>query len=347
MKKSQIVKLITFPILLTSAILALNFFVFTSVKDDRTSYGQFYKEEEKCLDVVLIGNSTLREGYVPTYMWNKYGITSRGLSSSPTHPEVIKVAISEVMRYQEPKVVFIDLNGLTYQKRSDSEFFIKQYYKSLPKGEFKTELEEQYSYLKSVDESFELFKNHNNFRQQQYWESIVYPEQFITKGYYPNRIIHKVKPIKLDENKSLELPSDGKEYLEEIITECNKYSDKATFIFGKMPRYTTSNNEANSNYMMRSIKERLEGTSILFANFCEQIVDINLDTSSDFKDDEHLNHLGAKKFTDYFAHYLIDELHLQKKDKNDYTISNFNNAYNDTKNYLDRIERDLLKQSGK
>lgn len=347
MKKSQIVKLITFPILLASAIAALNFFLFANVKDDRTSYGQFYKEEEKCLDVVLIGNSTLREGYVPTYMWNKYGITSRGLSSSPTHPEVIKVAISEVMRYQEPKVVFIDVNGLTYQKKSDAEFFIKQYYKALPKGEFKSELEEQYSYLKSIDDDFELFKNHNNFRQQQYWESLVYPEQFITKGYYPNRIIHKVKPKELEENKSVELPIDGKDYLEEIIKECDKYSDKATFIFGKMPRYNTSSLEANSNYMMNSVKERLETTPYLFANFCLQVDQIGLDANSDFKDDEHLNHLGAIKFTDYFANYLLDDLHLEKKEKLASTTANFDKAYNDTKKYLDGIEKDLRKRSGK
>ena len=240
MKKSQVVKLITFPILLTGCILALNFGLFSQARDDLTSYGQFYKEEEKCLDVVLIGNSTLREGYVPTRMWHNYGITSRGLSSSPTHPEVIKVAISEVMRFQEPKVVFIDLNGLTYQNKSDAEFFIKQYYKALPEGEFKNELEQKYDYLKHIDEEYELFHNHNNFRQQQYWESIVYHEQFITKGYYPNKIVHHVKPVTPDENTILDLPKDGQEYLDEIKAECLKYSDKTTFIFGKMPRYNAN-----------------------------------------------------------------------------------------------------------
>ena len=346
MKKSQVVKLITFPILLTGCILALNFGLFSQARDDLTSYGQFYKEEEKCLDVVLIGNSTLREGYVPTRMWHNYGITSRGLSSSPTHPEVIKVAISEVMRFQEPKVVFIDLNGLTYQNKSDAEFFIKQYYKALPEGEFKNELEQKYDYLKHIDEEYELFHNHNNFRQQQYWESIVYHEQFITKGYYPNKIVHHVKPVTPDENTILDLPKDGQEYLDEIKAECLKYSDKTTFIFGKMPRYNANNSDLNSVYMFRNIANQIEGTSIKFMDFSTKASEIGLNKDSDFKDDEHLNHLGANKFTDYFANYLLNEIHLEPREKKQSVIDNFNQAYDDTKKYLDDIETYLRKKTG-
>ena len=346
MKKGQIVKLIVFPIILAGAIIGLNFGVFARMSDDLTSYSQFYKEEEKCLDVVLIGNSTLREGYVPTHMWNKYGITSRGLSSSPTHPEVIKNAISEVVRFQEPKVIFIDMNGLTFQQKIDSEFFMKQYYKALPKGEFKKELEEKYEYLKNSDDEFELFNNHNNFRQQQYWESVVYPEQFITKGYYPNRITHKVKPVKIDPSTKLELSKDGEEYFSEILTECLKYSDKTTFIFGKMPRFNANENDNKSTYMFRTIKDKLEGTGILFADFSERVKDIGLSVTNDFKDDEHLNHLGALKFTDYFAKYIQEEVKIELKEKKQKTIDNFNSAYNDTKKYLDGIENYLKKRTG-
>jgi len=347
MKKSQIVKLIVFPILLVASILALDFGLFKNVNDDLTSYGQFYKEEEKCLDVVLIGNSTLREGYVPTHMWKEHGITSRGLSSSPTHPEVILNAIGEVVRFQEPKAIFIDLNGLTYQRKSDSEFFIKQYYKALPSGEFKDELAEKYDYLSDFDNEFELFDNHNNFRQQQYWESIVYPEQFITKGYYPNNIVHKVKPVDVDPEKVIDLPKDGQDYLELIIDECLKYSDKTTFIFGKMPRYNANQNDNNSTYIFRNISKQIEGTGILFADFANYVKEMGLDVNSDFKDDEHLNHLGALKFTDYFASYLLDEVGMVKKQRQQKTIDNFDSAYEETKDYLGDIESSLRKRTGK
>ena len=346
MNKKEIIKLILFPTLLVGAILGLNFGLFIRVSDDLSSYGQFYKEEEKCLDVALIGNSTLREGYVPTEMWHDYAITSRGLSSSPTHPEVIKVAISQVIRYEEPSIVFIDINGLTYQRKSDAEFFIKQYYKALPKGDFKTVLESEYDYLSTAEDDLELFKNHNNFRQQQYWESLVYPAQFITKGYYPNKSVFPVTPTKYDDTTVLPLPEDGQAYLLEIIEECNKYPD-VKFVLGKMPRYNTSSSDVEATYMLRSVPSYLEGTNISFKDFTYDAEAIGLDPKTDFKDTEHLNHLGSLKFTDYFAHYLLDDLHLEIKEKKQETIDNFNKAYDDTIDYLTGIENKLKKKTGK
>ena len=106
MKKSHIVKLILFPLILGGCIAALDLLLFQKVSDDLTSYGKFYEEEDNSLDVVLVGNSTLREGYSPLTAWKEEGIMSRGFSSSPTHPEVIKVAIKEIMRKYSPKAIF-------------------------------------------------------------------------------------------------------------------------------------------------------------------------------------------------------------------------------------------------
>ena len=346
MKKSEIAKLIIFPIILTGAVLGLNFGVFANMNDDLTSYGQFYKEEEKCLDIVLVGNSTIREGFVPTHFWKEYGYTSRTFSASPTHPEVIINAISQIMRFQEPKAVFVDLNGLTYQKRIDAEFFIKQYYKALPKGEFKDEILAKYSYLESESEEVEIFKNHNNFRQQQYWETVVYPSQFKTKGYYANEIVFKVNPLQEDSNKTLPLPEDGEYYLQEIVKECQKYLDKATFIFGRTPRYSTSESELNATYMFRTIKEEIKDTGIIFADFSLNPEGLNLNPNYDFKDHEHYNHIGALKFTDYFASYITNDIGLAKKEKEQKTIDNFDKAYEDTKDRLNDIANKIKKKTG-
>lgn len=344
MKKKDIVKLITFPILLVGCVFALDFFLFRKVSDDLTSYSQFYKENEDCLDVVLIGNSTLREGYVPTTMWKEEGIMSRGLSSSPTHPEVIKVAIKEVINKQHPKVVFIDVNGLTFQNRSDSDFFIKQYFKALPRGKHKDELKEMYPYLVDSDSEFELFNNHNNFRQQQYWESLVYPDQFKTKGYQPNKRIKSVDRVNIDPNKKIALDEDGEYYFNEILSECEKYSSETQFIFGKMPKVNDifgENAFLKSEYMFNVIEERLKGTNIKYKNFTRYVDDIGLDPSTDFKDEDHLNHLGALKFTRYFAKYLKEDLKMEIKEKTETAITSFDEAYEKTKDYLDSIENRL------
>ena len=343
MNKKQIIKLITFPILLVGCIFSLEFFLFRKVSDDLTSYSQFYKENEDCLDVVLIGNSTLREGYVPTTIWKEEGIMSRGLSSSPTHPEVIKVAIKEVINKQHPEVIFIDVNGLTFQKREYSQRFIEQYYKALPKGEHKDELLKMYPYLVKDEDKFELFPNHNNFRQQQYWESLVYPDQFKTKGYQPNKITKAISPVAIPSNK-LPLNDDGEYYFNELVSECEKYQDKVTFVFGKMPKVNdVSGKDAfiESEAMFNTIEERLKDTNIKYKNFTRYINDIGLDSNKDFKDEDHLNHLGALKFTRYFAKYLKEELKINIKEKSKASITSFNDCYDRTKDYLESIENKL------
>ena len=348
MKKSEIIKLILFPLILAGCVVSLDLFLFRKVSDDLTSYGQFYKEQEQSLDVVLVGNSTLREGYVPTAMWKEYEIASRGFSSSPTHPEVISVAIDEIVKKQNPKVIFIDVNGLTFQEEQNSEFFIKQYYKALPDGEHKNALKAKYPYLQD-DGGFELFDNHNNFRQQQYWESLVYPDQFKTKGYQPNKIVTKVTKVDVDRTQELPLSQDGEHYFELIKTACEKYADSIQFIFGKMPKYNDisgADKFLESEYMLKTVEKKLEGSNIKFMNFTTRAEEMGLDPNKDFKDNDHLNHLGALKFTHFFGNYLLNEVNLVKKPKDETVINNFNDAYEKTKDYLDGIESKLHKKVG-
>ena len=346
MKKKEIAKLILFPLILCGSILGLNFGLFQKVSDDLNSYSHFYKEQENSLDVVLMGNSTIREGYIPTQMWKEYGITSRGFSSSPTHPEVIYLAIDEVIRVQHPDIVFIDLTGLTYQKRIDADFFVAQYYKALPEGEHKDKVKEAHPFLNDQKDKFELFKNHNNFRQQQYWESLVYPDQFKTKGYQPNKIISAVKPVELEDDKLLPLNEDGEYYFEKIMEKCREYQENTRFIFGKMPKYNDIlGGEAfrECEYMFRTIEERLKDTDFGYMNFSNVLEEIGLNPKTDFKDNDHLNHLGAIKFTHYYGQYLLDNS-LKIKNKTEEVKNDFDEAYLKTKDYLDGITKKLTKK---
>ena len=347
MNRKQVAKLILFPLILGCSIVALDRFLFKNVGDDLNSYSQFYKEEQDACDIVLVGNSTLREGYIPTQMWHNYHITSRAFTSSPTHPEVIKVALKEIIKKQHPKMMFIDINGLTFQKEEDAEFFIKQYYKAVEDKEHKEELLAQYDYLKEEEDNFELFKNHNNFRQQQYWESLVYYDQFKTKGYYPHQVITKVKPLEYDSTTTSALPKDGEEYYTAIMDVCEQYKNDIQFVFGKTPRFMTNQTQIEDTYMLRSKKEDIESRGFIFHDFSEDVTAIGLDPNSDFKDYDHLNHLGSIKFTEYFGKYVTNDLSFTPSEYKQETIDNFDTAYTKTEKYLADIEKRLLKLAHK
>ncbi|MBP5091068.1 MAG: hypothetical protein J6328_00705 [Bacilli bacterium] len=244
------------------------------------------------------------------------------MNSSPTHLEVIKIALEEIERVQSPKVIYVDLNGLNNQTEDSAPSFVQDYYDCMPEGEAKEAVAKKYAYIKTKEE-WEFFAHHNGFRQQIYWESFVYNKQLYTKGYFPNDTA--VKGLKVNEVKK-ESPSDtpsisqdGRQYLKDILEIAAKYKDETHFIFGQMPRYLQSgitsfdlyqiHDPLTAYYMVKSIRQEVVDAGFEFVDWCDTAFlqeTLKLDPKKDQFDAEHLNHNGAKKFTKYFSSYLMD-----------------------------------------
>lgn len=308
--------------LITSVVITLiSHFLFFELGPDTTSYGTFYNEKKDSLDLVMIGSSTVRDGFIPMEAYHQKGITSHSIDSSPTHLEVIKIAIDEVARTQKPKVVYIDLNGLNNQTKENAAPFVRDYYASMPNDdeteEVKEGLRKKYPYLKE-SRTWEPFKGHNSFRQQIYWESFVYNKQFYTKGYFPQSKVKPAKVCEVDPTKTLKMSNDASDYLDEILKICQKHPD-IHFLFGQMPRYLSDeissfdmyqiHSPLEATYIVRSAKTRVEEAGYTFLDYSSNSFlkdTLKLDPKKDQYDAEHLNHRGAMKFTSYFSSYLID-----------------------------------------
>ena len=317
----NLIRSVCFIALFVGVITPIAHFLFVPLDSDVTSYGSFYKEKEHSLDLVMVGSSTVRDGYSPLEAYHEYGITSHSVNSSPTHLEVIKIAIDEIERVQAPKVIYIDLNGLNNQTKDSAPSFVQDFYDCMPDCETKRELPKKYTYLKTKEE-WEVFAHHNGFRQQIYWESFVYNKQLYTKGYFPND--YAAKGIKVNEIAANpggvpSISNDGQTYLKEILEIASKYKDKTHFIFGQMPRFLQSDissfdlyqihDPLTAYYMVRSTKAQVEEAGFEFVEWCDPTFlrdTLGLDPATDQYDAEHLNHRGAKKFTAYFSKYLMD-----------------------------------------
>ena len=329
MKKNirlNIAKTLIFLLILGTIITLLTVFVFVPL-NITNAYSSFYMEAAHSLDVTLIGNSTVMYDYVPAVAFHETGITSHAIGSQPSHPEVIKIAIEEVYRTQgeSEQVVFIDLTGLTYQTHDQQEFFVRNYYDTMPDSVYKIELAERYSYLKTNKKGeFELFKNHNNFRNYEILLE-VNGEQKKLKGHKPMKGVMKINPVEVDKEKTLPLPKDGQEYLVEILEVAKKYNNM-TFVFGRMPRFVSSKN-VDDSYMLRSAKATIEQYGYTYVDFCDQINDIGLDINKHQRDEEHLNIQGANIFTPYFINYLKNHYGLINKEKSEEVKKDFAECY--------------------
>jgi len=330
MKKNWI-KFVTFCLILTAGLVCLDLFVFVE-KDYATSYSCFYKEQENTLDYVVVGNSTVQEGIDPCLAWHESGVTGYNISNKPTHLEVIVIAIDEIARTQKPKVVYVDINGITFQKKADQEKFVNDYVTDMPECESREMLVKKYPYLQNVEKTQdkkEVFSYHNEFRQPKYWKTLSQDSFNYSKGFDPTFSVWKQKVHKIDKNKTLELPEDGKEYLVKILETCKKYPE-INFVFGRMPRFS---NEAVADeiFKLRSAVPIINSYGYTYVDWEDYNAEIGLDPKKDFRDINHMNINGAQKFTRYFISYLDQNFDITNTTHSKETVDNFNNAY---KNYL-------------
>ena len=325
--KNKCVRFICFVCIAVICLLLCDYFIFVP-RIYKTRYSRFYEENENSLDVVFVGNSTVSYAFNPCQIWHNYNITSYNLSAFPMHPEVILIAIDEIERTQQPKVVFIDLNGLTYQKESDQETFVQSYITCMPDGDEKQNLIESYDYLSDINKKKgkSLFQYHNEFRNPSFWASLFSFGNRYSKGHTKTSFCLKQKVIEIDEEKTLDLPKDGQKYLEKILEKCKKYPD-TKFIFGKTPRFLNEST-AEETYMLRSAIPKIEECGYEFIDFSEYNEKMGLNANTDMLDANHLNNKGSKKFSDYFAEFLLEKyidkdtlIHDEK------TKENFDYAY--------------------
>ena len=364
----NLIKAASFTLLLVGILTPIAHFLFIPLDSSVTSYGSFYKEKEQSLDLVMVGSSTVRDGFIPLEAYHDYGITAHSVDSSPTHLEVIKIAIDEIERTQSPKVVYVDLNGLNNQTRDSAQSFVQDYFDCMPDGEakdaVKARLAEEGINL-TTKSDWEVFAHHNGFRQQIYWESFVYNHQMWTKGYYPNSTVTKGMEIhevaKENPSDTPEISQDGKKYLKDILEIASKYKDKTHFIFGQMPRYLQDDivsfdlyqvhDPLTAFYMVRSAKKQVEEAGFEFVEWCDPAFlakTLKIDPNLDQFDAEHLNHRGAKKFTAYFSSYLMDNYlgDMPKFDNgkikhDDAIVEDFDEAYEKYREIVGKVETKL------
>lgn len=353
------VRILSFSALFSGVVALVSYFFFRPLGPDTTAYGTFYKEKKDSLDLVMIGSSTVRDGFIPMEAYKQENITSHSIVASPTHLEVIKIAIKEAVRTQNPKVIYIDLNGLNNQTEESASTFVKDYYLSMPDDEetkkVKKELRKEYDYLVESSE-WEPFKGHNSFRQQVYWESFVYNKQFYTKGYNPEKGVKEAKVSEVDPSKTLPLSEDATKYLTDILSICKEmtatYNTK--FLFGQMPRYLSDtiasfdayqiHSPLEACYYVRSAKAAVEEAGYTFLDYSsnEFLKDvIGLDPTKDQYDAEHLNHRGALKFTKYFSSYLSESVFDAPLTHSKEIEKDFDKAYKEYREIVEGIEKKL------
>ncbi len=320
-KLKNMLRFLCFGAITAIVLCVLNFCVFSNAKKTNI-YENFYAQEENSLDLVCVGNSTVRYGIIPNELWHDFGVTSYNICSSPSHLEVICLSIDEIARTQKPKVVYIDLNGLAFQTQQEQSFYVKKYINSMPKGKNRDNLAKKYDYMgkKSVDQ--DLFDNHNFFRDPEFW---TMNDKEYLNGFTPQYSIEEQNVYDLDMTKTLPLSEDGEYYLDRILKLCKNYPE-INFVFGKMPRFL--NDEiVEETYILRSAIPKIEENGYEYVEWEDYVNEMNLNPKVDARDAVHLNINGAHKFTSFFGTYLKNHYGVYKINHANKVANKFNKDY--------------------
>ena len=124
----QIIKVLAFVLVFFVLLQTLSLSVFSGEKTSQVSKKRadsfsYLSDPKNTTDIVCLGSSDMWSGFVPTYLWEKYGFTS--VVSSFSHQSVAQaqVMLDSIRKVQSPKLVILEIDTL-YDGRGPSEVIV-------------------------------------------------------------------------------------------------------------------------------------------------------------------------------------------------------------------------------
>lgn len=309
----------------------------------------FYSQPKDSCDIVTIGTSSVYAGILPAYIYGEYDITAVNYATSGLPAECYETLIDEVIDYQHPDVIMIELRNYIRFAR---------YYEEGAKPMSEGTLENRESYINGVvnnmpytsvinrskiindavpvvlepdedifDWHFEYMKTHNNWKNvgistaSKYFKQVLtgQADQIDNEDYDLDKYNGTSKSKKSVENptpnytawsnKYEDISGEYLQVLDGIIEKAKSLKDTKIVLF-TIP-YSKSTKDSRAAYENWIEKYCLEN-GVDFVNGNSLVKEMGIDFKYDYFDTTHTNITGAKKVTSYMVEYLIDKYDLKK-----------------------------------
>ena len=275
----------------------------------------FYEEPENTIETVFLGASTTVNGYIPMELYENYGLCTYNLGTEQQPMLASYYWLEEVNRLHNDslKNVVLDVTMLRripqdafYQKALDGMRFSDIKVKAL--SDFRQGLDDVLLYM------FPVIAYHSRWSslEKSDFEKIYYKINHGTRGYNfavdnlleqedASDIALPVYYVK-NETSIAELNKESLYYLKKIMDLCNENNLKLVLV--KTPGIGVWN-DAEHNAVERVAEEN----QLYFADFNYDPLysQIGYNQATDSVDSNHLNYYGARKLTDWFGHFLVEE----------------------------------------
>lgn len=291
---------------------------------------RFYKTKEGAIDVLFSGNSHAHCNIDQRILWENYGIAGYTLSCGNQMLDSSYYYIREAVTRKHPKVVVLELYGVTFENVKNTEASI--YNNSLPMIWSRNFFE----YIEcladdvQMDATWEeqiILKDpivHSRYKElsrSDFVDGIPFLKGY--RGSYEHEEHEKNDNAKTDE--MMDLIPRTEEMLLKIIQFTKENNVQLVLI--KTPYCVDRESQMRLNRVGEIAKEN----DILFLDYNKLYDEIDFDFSTDMRDTGHLNNYGAEKVTKHLGQYLKDhcditdrrgEVGYESWDKNAYYLDN-------------------------
>ncbi|MBT3871965.1 MAG: hypothetical protein HOF75_05005 [Flavobacteriaceae bacterium] len=363
--KSIVIKIVLFLIVISSLLLTIDSYFLDSTNASVNSFNSLYEADKNSVDIVFIGNSHLSKGINTNIIDAKCNVNSLKVHAGGIQIAQIYYNLLEILKYQSPKVVGLELFPLVHSDNISNKLFNSKN-KMLSKGMkgeyFKRFGIPKYKEIKLIDPKNNWYHMFNFFRFHENWTNL----ESVSKS-LQNRFSVSAKELNYNHNKILwHLNSSSIEgYKKRMFIKKDIYFSEAEKIYLK--KIIVLSDEYNFDLLLftipvyeeyyNKVKDSIDNTSLKIYNYAKEykeikFYDINKELGGlsatyimgeKVSENQHLNYKGMIKTSNLLADFINKEYNLKPNSLfiNDDTVEKL--IYNSKKtardtSYLGNVE---------
>lgn len=275
-----------------------------------------------------------------------------------------KYQLKEILRTQNPQLIFIEINGALYGKDKDFSD-LPHTHKALDAMPMNKNKDDAIRNIipdeNKAEFYFPFIKYHGAWdcyiEQLQYAKSkfdmqlrgysllkgtSVYTKTSL-KGADKGKIIDTAKLQK--DNKTLELNKNADYYLRDLLQFC-KDEKLDNVVFVRFPHIVDKRQYDRFKRTNRA-GEIIEEYGFDFINFEKNQIDINLDKNTDFYNSDHMNINGQLKLTEYISNIIQNDYNVKPHELTESQKKNWDECADFYDAYLEYAQQETEKNSNK
>ncbi len=265
----------------------------------------FYEKDRDTIDMLFIGTSVVHTGVDVNYLYHEYGFTSYDLSADQMAGSNIYYFLKEAVKYQSPKVIFVDVQSLSHADSFQSASLHYSY----------DYMRQGIDRIQGINEQPVSIRSGNYFPFIEYhsrWEELeetdfqyMFQDKLNMLNGYLIYMVSNDSPVpeayeKTDKTLSELGYGRTEETLNKIVSFCREKGAECVLI-----RTPQSYSEKQARYC-DALQKYTDENNIEFWNFNNYYDEIGIDFSTDFVDGQHLNLAGSRKFTAFMGKWISE-----------------------------------------